>query len=292
MEIETSARAASSPRKQLKDRLVQSGVAGARLAAEFRKQERDVTVEIDYSRTNEVPGRLSKAQIKPTELLTMAVRIDERAERCRLLNNRFFYRDSRIGQTSECLCDTDYGILSSQFLYFLGMLKFLFFFLATVGLLIDQSPWATGAALFLVSIPIAIQNIWRQLFGLAFKVQAVLRARDFLMQLRSAEVRLQLRARVRAILHLHKKIAGYVSFLDFVDVLMEPTVESLVAKLKEIAATKYAAELDEALAEEEVRKLLASSSPDGNDAGLEGELPARNVARAERAKSFAKTEAI
>jgi len=231
--------------------------------AAFHKPMRSVGVEVAYVRANEVRGRLSVSDdvASSAETLKMTVRVNARSERASLLNSRFFYRDSRVGTNSECFGE-DYGLVRNWGIYLLGLLKFVMFFLATVGLMIDQSAWATEAALFLISWPIALQNVLRQSLELAFKVKSLLRAKEVLAQLSSVSVRHELRARIKAVLRLHKQIAGYVSIVDLIDVLQEPSTDAVVDKLEEIATAKYNCELDKELAKLAVQQLIDDSKPD------------------------------
>ena len=84
-------------------------------------------------------------------------------------NVHFFYRECRTGQQSF---NIDRGVLASSVNWVLGLIKFIFFFLAWVALTHDQSYFAAQTALKFITIPIALVTavkrttvIWMKVSG-------------------------------------------------------------------------------------------------------------------------------
>jgi len=82
-------------------------------------------------------------------------------------NTKFFYRECR---TDQLVLGIDRGILASNISWVLGLIKFVFFFLAWVALTHDQSYFAARVVLNFLSLPIAlISTIKRSIvFGIKY----------------------------------------------------------------------------------------------------------------------------
>ena len=84
------------------------------------------------------------------------------------------------------------------------------FFLATVGLVVDQSPAATAAALTLVQIPIGFRTSVKQMFGYVAKVQTYFHLFKLGRQVGPDQVR-SLVKMAKGIKKAHKSLAKFVS---------------------------------------------------------------------------------
>ena len=266
---------------KMKDKLLQfqdKGSTVLKASGVFKRHMRDVRVQVRYTKPKSANSDpLSPAVAEP---IAMTVRVKEGSERCELLNELFFYRDCRTGVMSRS--GIDMGIMQVNWQYFLSLLKFFFFFLATVGLMIDQSRLATGAALFLCGVPIAFQKMVKQAHTFMRRVAVLLKLRALVAQTDATFIK-ALTTRVLAIKKLKDQAAKFMSFADFIETLSLLSPEAIAEKLEEMASDKYNCALEpEALEQMKDALKALKAGPDSADGATDGDGASAGTSRASK----------
>ena len=217
------------------------------------------------------PRRSTVLRPAPAERLQMTVRIIEPSERCVLLNDRLFYRDSRTGKRT---CGADRGVRCRQLLWLLGVCKFAAFFFATVGLSVDASGLASRMGLTLCALPVFVQHLVRAVSAFIDRVQTVQGVRTLLADAESA-VSEGLAQVTRALASLKDEVAPFVAQADFLDALHRAgDAVSATEELAQLAARKYNCAIPrESLAE--MRRTLERMGADAQGAASDAERGAR-----------------